>query len=360
MQHRAVDQHRLLGLAQRRALRHDAGEEAGAARPGLAARLEAAVELADAKRREGAREARRRPRREGELGGVGEVPRLGAARVLEGEGQPVLGLDHLGRAVQPQLLGIAAKVGDRHEQVERLIVGQQRVAAGPLAHCGEGVEQQVGERRAAERRRQPGRAHEIGELGLDLGPVPGLDGLVDAGARRQRPGQRHRRRLGQPRDRAAARFEQGVDIGRIEPEVGERVERLAGGDGMAEEDRVDPARAGPGEDVDQHPDVDVALRGDGGEERAVAVPERLVRGARMHRLAGLGEPPDLLGDAVHVDGEADAAVADQGDAELLLLHAPKRGRKPPREQRGRFLSRALRAKPPAPGAASPARAWELV
>ena len=59
----------------------------------------------------------------------------------------------------------------------------------------------------------------------------------------------------------------------------------------------------------------------------------------MDRLAGLGEPPDLLGDAVHVDGEADAAIADQGDPQLLLPHAAKRGRKALRCRAGRAIFR---------------------
>ena len=244
-----------------------------AARPGhvLPRLLKALIELVHTEWREGAGEARGRAGGEDELGRVGEPPRL-AARILEGEGQPMLGLDHLGRRIEPELLGIAVEVGDGDEQVERLVIGQQRRALRPLLHRVERVEQEVGELGPAEGRREPGRAHEIGELGLDLGAVGRLDGLVDrAGALGQRPGDGNGGELGDARHRVAAGREQFVDVGRIEPQIGQRIERVAGGDGMAEEDRVDPARAGAGEDVDDDPDVGVGLRGDGVEQRGIDV-----------------------------------------------------------------------------------------
>ncbi len=39
-----------------------------------------------------------------------------------------------------------------------------------------------------------------------------------------------------------------------------------------------------------------------------------------------GEVPDLLGDAMHIDGKADAAVADQRQPEFLLSHDGKMAR----------------------------------
>ena len=114
---------------------------------------------------------------------------------------------------------------------------------------------------------EPGRAHEIGELGLDLGAMLGLDRLVDRPrARRQGPGERHRAIFGEARDRADVAVDQRVDVRRIEPEVGQRIERLAGGDGVAEEDGVDPARARAGEDVDDDAQIGVRLRGDVGQQ----------------------------------------------------------------------------------------------
>ena len=46
--------------------------------------------------------------------------------------------------------------------------------------------------------------------------------------------------------------------------------------------------------------------------------------AAMIGAACLGDPPDLLGDSVHVDREADSAVADQGDPEFLFPHRSMR------------------------------------
>ena len=46
----------------------------------------------------------------------------------------MLGLDHLGRRIQAQQLGIAVEIGDGDEQVERLVVGQQGIALRPLLH----------------------------------------------------------------------------------------------------------------------------------------------------------------------------------------------------------------------------------
>ena len=199
-------------------------------------------------------------------------PPPGAARILERKREPMLGLDHFRRRIEPQLLGIAMEVGDRHEQVERLIIGEQGIALRPLRHRLERVEDQVGERGAAERRREPGRAHEIGELRLDLGAVLGIDGLVDrARAGGERPGDRHRARLGEPAHRAAAGGEQRIDIRGVQPELGQRIDRLAGGDGVAEEDGVDAAGAGAGEDVDEDAQIHVRVGGDGAEQARIDV-----------------------------------------------------------------------------------------
>ena len=44
--------------------------------------------------------------------------------------------------------------------------------------------------------------------------------------------------------------------------------------------------------------------------------------ACMEGPARAGELPDFLGDAVHVDGQADPAVADERDPQFLLPHRP--------------------------------------
>src|SRR3546814_7434815 len=79
----------------------------------------------------------------------------------------MLGLDHLGRRVEPQPFGMAAKIGDGHEQIERLAVGQQARADRRRRHRGERIEQHAGEARAPERRLEPARTDEMRELGAD-------------------------------------------------------------------------------------------------------------------------------------------------------------------------------------------------
>src|SRR5690606_12979410 len=48
--------------------------------------------------------------------------------------------------------------------------------------------------------------------------------------------------------------------------------------------------------------------------------------AGVKRTAGACHLPQFLGDPMHVHGEADAAVTDQGDAQLLVPHATPFGR----------------------------------
>ena len=131
-EHRAVDQHRLLGLAAapRAGAGRGRGRRRGPARPARASRgTGRARRPGRAGRRRGSSRSRgrRRRARPDRRGGAPSPPGS-----LEGEGQPMLGLDHLGRRIEPQLLGIAVEIGDGDEQVERLIVGQQRVALRPL------------------------------------------------------------------------------------------------------------------------------------------------------------------------------------------------------------------------------------
>src|SRR5690606_26012176 len=104
----------------------------------------------------------------------------------------------------------------------------------------------------------------------------------------------------------------------------QRIERLAGRHGMGEENGVDSAGACPGEDVDEDAEVSVRLELDPAEQMGIDL-FRLagcVRAARraVDVLAGPRQPPDFLRDAVHVDGEADTAIAYQGDPQLLLAH----------------------------------------
>ena len=151
-----------------------------------------------------------------------------------------------------------------------------------------------------------------------------IDGLVDLprAAPRRHPRDRHRPRLRHARMRRGILVDQRLDIRRIEPQLRQRFDALSGGDRLGEEDAVQPACAGPGDDIDQHaqsqPGIVLYLLQQGAVYRLAALGRRAIA---EKRLARLGKPPDLLRDAVHVDGEADAAIADQSEAQFLLAHA---------------------------------------
>ena len=59
--------------------------------------------------------------------------------------------------------------------------------------------------------------------------------------------------------RRRAVLDQRLDIGGIEPQVGERLEALPGGDRLRQEHAVEPARARPGDDVDEHAQADAGI-----------------------------------------------------------------------------------------------------
>ena len=129
---------------------------------------------------------------------------------------------------------------------------------------------------------------------------------------RGHPHKRRRPEFGERAGGPGVRVEQAVDIGIVEPEVGQGFQRLAGFDRLREENAVDAACTGAGDDVGHDAQADAALRLDRAEQRAI---DRLAAAARLRIVmigaAGAGQPPHFLGDAVHVDGQADAAVADQ-------------------------------------------------
>ncbi len=129
---------------------------------------------------------------------------------------------------------------------------------------------------------------------------------------RGHPHKRRRPEFGERAGGPGVRVEQAVDIGIVEPEVGQGFQRLAGFDRLREENAVDAACTGAGDDVGHDAQADAALRLDRAEQRAI---DRLAAAARLRIVmigaAGAGQPPHFLGDAMHVDGQADAAIADQ-------------------------------------------------
>ncbi len=243
--------------------------------------------------------------------------------VGEREDQAMFGLEHFGGRVEAQPFGMAAEVGDGDEQVERLAVGQQPGAARGGGHRRQRIEQQAGELRPPEGRLEPARADEMGELRADLLAFAFLNafGQFFLRAAGGHPGDRQRPGFGEARIGGGFGIEQRLDIGDVEPQVGQRVERLAGGDRLAEEDAVDTARAGTGDDIDQHPQPQPGFVLKLVEQCLIdALAAGCCVGAIVEIPAGARGVPDLLGDAVHVHRQADAAVANQGEAEFLLAH----------------------------------------
>ena len=101
------------------------------------------------------------------------------AVVGERDDEPVLGLDHLGRRIEPSPSGWPRKsvtVTNRSSGWPRR---QQPLVAAARRHRIERVEDQVREALAPERRLEPARADELRQLGLDLVARGGFDGLVD-------------------------------------------------------------------------------------------------------------------------------------------------------------------------------------
>src|SRR3546814_6910548 len=114
--------------------------------------------------------------------------------------------------------------------------------------------------------------------------------------------------------------EQAVDVGVVQPEFGQRIERFARREPAREKDAVDPARARARDDIGKDAQLDIAMLRDSREPIAIDAARSADRLAIMKGARGGGEPPYLLGDAVHIDGKADAAVANQGEAQFLFPH----------------------------------------
>jgi hypothetical protein len=144
--------------------------------------------------------------------------------------------------------------------------------------------------------------------------------LVLAAPRRD-PGERQRPELGEAAGGGGVGIDQRLDIGGGQPQIGERLQALARGDRLREEDAVDPARRRAGDDVGEDAQLDPGERLDLFDQRGIdrlAATRRRVAG--MKGAAGADQMPHLLGDAVHIDREADPAVADQREPQFLLAH----------------------------------------
>ena len=318
VEHRAIDQHCALGGVRGELARQDASEERRALRPGFLARREHAIELADHEGRESAGEARRRARGKGEFGGVGEAF-TGQPVIAERHHHAVFDLDHFGRRIERQPFGMPAKIGDGDEQIERLAVGQQPRFARRGGHRVERVEDLAREKLAPEWRLEPARADEMRQLGADFLTRAGLDRRIDRVAPRRHPRERERPDLGKTMARRLFGVDQRFDIRRIEPQIGQRLEALSGADRLREEDAVDATGACARDNIDEDAQFEAGFGFDFLEQRAVyALAAAGGSAACVKRPTGAGEPPDFLGNAVHVDGQADPAIADECQPEFLL------------------------------------------
>src|SRR3546814_3594080 len=70
-----------------------------------------------------------------------------------------------------------------------------------------------------------------------------------------------------------------------------------------EKDAVDPARARARDDIGKDAQLDIAMLRDSREQIAIDAARSADRLAIMKGARGGGEPPYLLGDAVHIDGK---------------------------------------------------------
>ncbi len=308
-------------VAPRGAIGEGAREECGAVRPGEAPFAEFAIDLGQLECGEDARDRRGGARGECEFGDLGEIAHARLAAVVEAEHEAVFGFDDLAWRVQLQAFGVAVEVGDGHEQVERQAGRDQRRSRGQGGHRGERVEDVAREVRAREGRLEPAAADQAAEFAPHLVAHGRLDLLEQLGvAAAREPDQRLGIDFAPARGGRGVGVEQAIDVGLGQPEFGQRAEILAGRDRVREEDRVDAARRRAREDIDD--DLELLRVADAGEQivvDALAVGQRF-RLLIMEGAAGAHQFPNLLADAVHVDGEADPAVAHQRQPQFLLAH----------------------------------------
>ena len=235
----------------------------------------------------------------------------------------MLGLRHLIGTVDLQSFTMPVEIGHGHKQIERLACRQQPRTHGARIHRLARIEQQPGELMAAKGRRKPACAHEAGQLARYLLARFGRHRLLDRHGflAQQRPGDGFRPNLAEPVYGPCILGQQLVDIRHFQPHVGQRIERAPGDDGLGKENAVDAARAGAGHNIADHPQPQLSL---------VFYPVQQIEihllGARGLLLAiGMGaagaqQPPDLFQRAMHVDRQADSAIADHGQPKFLFPH----------------------------------------
>ena len=292
--------------------------------PRAPAFLRQAIKLGHLQRGKGPGETGGGPRRKDQFERIGQgAAGRGRGRRTKPDRDAMLRLLDPGGGVQRDRLGMALEVGGGDEQVQRVAGGQQGSRPGRAGHGVKRVGDQAGKSDSAERRVEPAGTDQAGQLGPHFGPGFGRDAFRHdiARALQREPDQRSSPELGKAPARFGRRIEQHVDIGLVQPQARQRLERLSRMDRLGQEHAVDPARAGPGDDVGQDPQAQPVPGFEMLEQGAVDA--LAVFGLRLTGVvgtAGAGELPQLLGHPVHVDRQADSAVADQRDPQFLLPH----------------------------------------
>ena len=304
--------------------RHDPFEKRLPLRPPAFGEVGQLVDFLDPQRREGPRETGCRAGSEHQFERIGDIDAAAHRRAgPEGNRHAVFGvLDHR-RAVQPQQFEIAVKVGRGDIEVERMAGRQQRRFHRARSHGREGAFEHAREAEARERRFEPPAANQVRHLAFDLGLRFGGHriGQIAAGPAEQPGGEGLRPHLRKPPFEARCRVDQFVDIGQFEPQVGQRFERLARMDRLREEHGIDPARARAAHDIGEHAQAQVMFVGDPLEQRAIDRFHAAAGGPlRVEIATGAGQLPQLARHAMHIDGQAHSAVADQRYPQFLLTH----------------------------------------
>ena len=254
-QHRTVDQRDAVGIAAVAVFGQHPLDKRGAAGPGVAALGRQGIDFGQLERGECARKAGGGARGQYQFERRGErlAAGRGGDRAKPDRDAVFALLDHR-RAVEPQHFGVPLEIGRGHEQIDRVPGRQQRRLGLARAHRIERLAEQARKAEARERRDEPARADQPRQLAAHFGAGFGCHaGRDDIARPLEHPVyQRHRPELRQPGPRPRLGIEQHFDVCAGQPQVGQRFKALSGMDRLGQEHPVDPACAGPGNDVGQH------------------------------------------------------------------------------------------------------------
>ena len=260
-------------------------------------------------------------------GEIGMFLAAGPAPVGKAQNMAVLAVAHEGRIVNRDMLLESVEIGERDKKVEGQIGRHQRgTGMIGLAHRFQSGQQLAQQMLAVKRRLEPARTGEQRQLVEDFRIAEHQ--AAEARARSQPQNGPH---IGlAPGIGTFLGIEQARDIGFVEPEIAEMVDAQVMGQRTAEDDAVDSAGRCAGDYVDHDSQIDMFAQflkqfeigmlavvfGIAGADIVGKAP----RGPGLtlwQYMVGSRSPhefEDLLHHAMHIDGERDAAEADQGEA----------------------------------------------